>query len=986
MKTLFNCLIIIFAITFSMCSDPGKNSPVSFVDPFIGTDAHGHTYPGASLPFGMVQLSPDTRTANWDACSGYHSSDNSILGFSHKHLSGTGAMDYGDIRIMPTQGEVFINPGNEENPEMGYRCSFRHESEKASPGYYAVKLNDYNIDVELTATKRTGFHKYKINSGGAVNFVLDLKDDIGLNEVLASGLTVLGNNEIAGYRNSKGWAKNQQLFFVVQFSKPFDKVDIAANDKFIVAETKADGQNIKAVINFNVDMAEEILIKVAVSSVSINGARKNLEAENPGWDFYAVKKQAEKVWNDALSSIRVKGSKQSDKVVFYTALYHSLLAPNVYCDVDMQYRGMDMKIHKADHNVYTVFSLWDTFRATHPLFTIIDPAFVNDLIKTMLTKYDESGLLPVWELSACETGCMIGYHSIPVIADAYVKGITDYDVEKAYEAMKTSAMQDKPGLEFYKSQGFIPIDKEHEGVSKTLEYAYDDWCIATIAKALGKKDDYDYFINRAQFYKNVFDTSTGFMRGKKNGKFVEPFDPYEVSGDFTEANSWQYSFFAPHDVSGLMQEMGGKEKFVENLDKLFSADNKITGRSQPDISGLIGQYAHGNEPSHHISYLYNYAGKAWKTQEIVNKITSELYSANRDGLCGNEDCGQMSSWYVFSALGFYPVTPASVDYAIGTPKFEEAVISLKNENTFSLIANKLSSENIYIQSAKLNGKEYTRSFITHSDILQGGTLVFEMGPKANKEWGAENGNMPVSSINEKNFVEVPVFVQAKKIFQLKTIVELAKKQKQKVYYTLDGSNPDENSMLYSKAFEINKSTIIKVISIDGTGNKSMIVEAVFTKIPEGRSIDFINPYSHIYTAGGELALIDQNRGTNDFRSGEWQGWEGTDLEAVIDLGKMQTINSLTLSCLQAQEIWILLPKQVEFFISDNGMDFKSTGVIRNKISAKKGDSFIHEFSQSLNGVKTRYIKVQAINFGKLPQWHRGAGGDAWIFADEIVIR
>ena len=985
MKKNLRNLFVISTLLFFACANLSKN-PVDYVDPFIGTDGHGHTYPGASLPFGMVQLSPDTRIINWDACSGYHSSDNTIIGFSHTHLSGTGAIDYGDIRLMPTQGEVFLTSGEEETPGEGYRSRFDHATEKASPGFYAVKLEDYNIDVELTATPRTGMHKYIINNGGELNCILDLKNDVGANEVLESALTVVSENEIAGYRHSKGWANNQMLFFTAKFSKPFKAASIAENDELHQGITEATGTNLKSVISFDCEKGEEIIVKVALSSVSIDGAANNMASENPNWDFDAMHKKAHDTWNNSLSAIQVEGNNQEDKSVFYTALYHSLLAPNMYSDADMQYRGMDMEVHKASHPVYTVFSLWDTFRATHPLFTVLDPELANNLIKTMLTKYEQSGLLPVWELSACETGCMIGYHSIPVIADAFVKGIKDYDVELAFEAMKKSAMEDHLGLEHYKKQGFIPVDKEHEAVSKTLEYAYDDWCIAQIAKALNHEKDYKYFIERAQYYKNAYDASTGFMRGRKNGKFVEPFDPFEVSGDFTEANSWQYSYFAPQDISGLMKIMGGKEKFIENLDKLFTAENTVSGREQPDISGLVGQYAHGNEPSHHMAYLYNYAGVPWKTQEIVNTINSDLYTTQRDGLCGNEDCGQMSSWYVFSAMGFYPVTPGSVDYAIGTPRFAKTTINLKDGKTFVVEAKNISGENFYIQSAMLNGKELTRSYITHTEIMAGGTLVFEMGSTPNKDWAAAEKDWPRTAIEDPTFVPGPIFTQSEKIFQGTTTAEIQKLEEYSVRYTLDGSEPTLESKEYTAPFEINAPVLMKAVNIDANGNKSRVVEAQFFQIPEGRSITHKNAHSHVYTAGGEMALIDQQRGDEDFRCGAWQGWQGSDMDAVIDLGKKQRVNALTMSCLQAQEIWIMLPSQVEYLVSDNGKDFRSVGVVKHDNPARKGGSFIHEFTKKFKGLSTRYVQVKVTNFGQLPEWHKGAGGDAWIFADEITIK
>ncbi|MBL7138164.1 MAG: GH92 family glycosyl hydrolase, partial [Bacteroidales bacterium] len=677
------------------------------VDPFIGTGGHGHTYPGACYPFGMIQVSPDTRLEGWDGCSAYHASDDTIFGFSHTHLSGTGCSDYGDILLMPVVGEVKL-------ADYAYASPFPLSSEQASPGYYRVRLSTYEIGVELTATKRTGLHRYTFPASDEPGVILNLQHR---DQVLASGLKVIGDNEVEGYRFSSAWAREQRLFFVIRFSRPFKEVIIESNGEPLEGMDEAEGDDLKACFRFKgFNSYDELLVKGGISAVSTEGARLNLESENPGWNFDQVLEDCRVAWTKELEKITVSGGSRDDRMVFYTALYHALLSPNLYMDVDGQYLGRDMQAHQADSfDYYTVFSLWDTYRALHPLLTIIDQKRTNDFIRTFLRQYDEGGILPVWELSANETNCMIGYHAVPVIADAYIKGIRDYDVEKAFEATKQSANQDHFGLRYYKAQGFIPGDQEGESVSKTLEYAYDDWCIAQMAKEMGEEGDYKEFIQRAQYYKNIFDPSTGFMRAKLNNQWFTPFDPYEVNFNYTEANAWQYTFYVPQDIAGLMDLMGGKERFSEHLDELFEADVQTTGRNQADITGLIGQYAHGNEPSHHMAYLYDYGGQPWKTQEIVHRIMQEFYRNQRDGLCGNEDCGQMSAWYVFSALGFYPVTPGSNYYAIGTPKFPFAKIELENGNTFIIRANNLSDENFYIQSCTLNGKSHEAPAIRHEE-------------------------------------------------------------------------------------------------------------------------------------------------------------------------------------------------------------------------------------------------------------------------------
>src|SRR5215216_4843108 len=642
-----------------------------YVNPFVGTGGHGHTFPGAIVPYGMVQLSPDTRLTGWDGCSGYHYSDSKIYGFSHTHLSGTGISDYGDILLTPAVGKSFGS------------SHFEHRNERATPGYYSVKLDD-NILVELTATARVGMHRYTFPSTDDANVLLDLAHR---DKVIDFDYRITGTNTLVGWRRSQAWAKDQIVYFALEFSQPFTEYSSIGT--------------LKLSFRFDTRSGAQVLAKVGISSVDIDGALKNLRTEVNHWDFDKVRSDAAAAWNSELNKIQVTGGTDAQLTNFYTALYHAMTAPNLFMDVDGRYRGRDFKTHVAgDFSNYTVFSLWDTFRAAHPLYAIIDQKRTRDFIKTFLAQYEQGGRLPVWELAANETDTMIGYHAVSVIADAVAKGIDGFNLEKAFIAMKHSAeFREHRGLGAYIDQGFIATEDERESVSKVLEYAYDDWCIAQVARMLGKKEDYERYSARAQSYKNVFDRAIGFMRPRNNGGWAEPFDPREVTFAFTEANSWQYTFFAPHDISGLVALMGGREQFSRKLDQLFTVDSRTTGREQADITGLIGQYAHGNEPSHHMAYLYNYAGQPWKTQSRVRQIMDEFYKPTPDGLIGNEDCGQMSAWYVLSAAGFYPVTPGSQTYVIGSPLFPEVRFNLENGKSFVIRSINASDRNVYIQSA-----------------------------------------------------------------------------------------------------------------------------------------------------------------------------------------------------------------------------------------------------------------------------------------------
>ncbi len=729
---------ILLALLFlALCTSAQSPDYTQYADPFVGTGDHGHTFPGPTMPFGMVQLSPDTRLKGSDGCSGYHYSDKVIYGFSHTHLSGTGCSDYGDVLLMPTVGKPQFS-------NKKYSSSFSKSSEKASPGYYSVFLDKPKVKVELTVTKRTGLHKYTFPKSSSSNIILDLthRDYAKQGEI-----NITGNNEISGMRLSTAWAKNQYVYFVIQFSKPFTKSGIVKANVLTPNAKHDTGSFLKAYVSFETTDGEVIYAKVGISAVSIEGARKNLEAEQPGWEFDKTVASAKAEWNKELSKIEIESKDASVMRTFYSAMYHSMTPPNLYQDVDGKYRGRDLKIHETkDFTYYTVFSLWDTYRAEHPLLTLIDRKRTLDFVKTFLTQYEQGGLLPVWELSSCETNCMIAYHCVPVITEAYMKGITNFDTNEALAAMKKSAMDDRAGLGSYIKNGYIKKLDAGESVSKTLEYSYDDWCIAQFAKKLGKMDDYNYFIKRAQNYKNLFDPSTGFMRPKQEG-FISPFDPFAVTHDYTEANAWQYSFYEPQDMTGEIKLMGGKEKMARMLDSLFNVPSKMHGHAQSDISGMIGQYAHGNEPSHHLIYEYDYVGQPWKAQFMLRRVMNELYHDAPAGLSGNEDCGQMSAWYILSALGFYELCPGSDHYDIGSPIVDKAVIHFENGKTFTIKANNNSKGNVYIQSAKLNGSNYTKSYFNYTDIANGGELEFNMSAEPNKAWGSSDSDVPVTKID-----------------------------------------------------------------------------------------------------------------------------------------------------------------------------------------------------------------------------------------------
>ena len=751
MKNKLCMLLLATGIGLFSCAE--KELPKEYTDSvnvFIGTGGHGHTFPGATLPHGMVQLSPDTRLFGWDACSGYYYDDTSIMGFSHTHLSGTGIGDYGDILFMPVVGEKPLIAGTAENPDEGYRSRFSHEQESARPGYYQVLLQDDSINVELTATLRAGLHRYTYPKASDARLIVDMEPTIHGHQHPVTQIRVVNDSTIAGMKYTVGWAKRHYVYFYAVFSSPFD-YKLYSGTEYQSDSTSVTVNTAKAVIRFkNLPVDGRVLAKVGISSVDEEGARLNVEAEIPNWDFEGVMQQANTAWNEALGKIDIETSDNDSRTVFYTSLYHAFIQPSLASDVDGRYRTMGHEIKQdASYTNYTVFSLWDTFRAAHPLYTIVTPEQNQAFIRSLLRKYDEGGILPKWELASNETGTMIGYHAVSVIADAMMKKQCDFDVKKALEACIRSSVYDTTGvtpmmdrqilngklmpvsIKYKNELGYIPCDKVGGSVSQGLEFAYNDWLIAQMMKEHNRKDLYDKYMELSRNYRNYFDPETKLMRGRlSDGSWITPFDPASVQrpSNYVEGNAWQWAWFVPQDVEGLMELVGGQKSFEAHLDTLFTTSSELTGdpNAAADVTGMIGQYAHGNEPSHHIPYLYNYAGAPRKTQALVDHILRTLYHNDPNGLSGNEDVGQMSAWYALSAMGFYSFCPGRPVYEIGRPIFDKVTIHLSNGKDFVIQAKNNSVENKYIRSMKLNGEDLAEPRFSHFDLMKGGELIFEM--------------------------------------------------------------------------------------------------------------------------------------------------------------------------------------------------------------------------------------------------------------------
>ncbi|TKK68985.1 glycoside hydrolase family 92 protein [Ilyomonas limi] len=737
-----NLLLLIF-----ISLQATAQSYTSFVDPMIGSGGHGHVFVGASVPFGAVQLGANNIFKGWDWCSGYHASDSILIGFSHTHLSGTGGSDLGDVLIMPYTGAIKTDKGTQEHPSSGYASHYSHARETVKPGYYAVKLDDYNIDVQLTASERVGFHQYHFPQDKAAHVIIDLKEGIG-DKAMDTYIEQIDDYTLKGYRFSKGWANNQQLFFAIKSSLPL-KDFVVYDDSTLLRGKKGNGKAVKGLISFD-KAPEKLMLKVGISPVSADNALANIAAEIPDWDFDKIIKQADEKWNKELSKIKIEAKSDTDKTIFYTALYHTMIDPALFNDHNKDYRGTDKKVYpKAAFNNYTIFSLWDTYRALNPLYTIIQPERTNDIINSMLAIYQQQGKLPIWHLEGCESNLMPGMSGVQVVCEAYLKGFHGFDKQLAFEAVKASTMRNEFGLKYDKALRYIPSDSVQESLAKALEYSISNASVALMAKSMNSAKDYNYYQQRYHNYRQYFDSSTGFFRGKKaDGKWNPVFNPTKSShpwiDDLSEGNHWQYLWLVPEDVEGLMQLLGGEKMFISRLDSLFTITAEPDPNAPPDITGLIGQYAHGDEPGHHTIYLYAYAGQQWKTAEKARYILHNLYHDDMDGLSGNEDCGQMSAWYIFSSLGFYAVFPANNAYVMGSPLFDKATIALPEGKTFTVEAVNNSPENMYIQSMELNGKPYTKSYLMHEDIVNGGVLKITMGSQPNKQFGSTVDDRPKS--------------------------------------------------------------------------------------------------------------------------------------------------------------------------------------------------------------------------------------------------
>ncbi len=952
-----------------------------YVNPLVGTDGHGHTFPGALLPFGAVQLSPDTRLEGWDGCSAYHYSDNRIYGFSHTHLSGTGCSDYGDILIMPFYNKVYTD--NEK-----YSATFSHDNETAQAGYYAVNLNN-GIRAELTTGKWVGMHRYTFPTGkNNKGIIIDLTHR---DKTLASGITRKGD-EIIGYRRSEAWNPDQYCAFSLVASEPIEKVAYYKDDQ-LVTESEINGENCKAIIYFD-NNVEQVILKVAISAVDMEGAQNN-QQEIADFNFDRVHREATQTWDQELSKIKVETNDQEALKIFYTALYHCFTSPYLYSDLDGRYRGQDGKIHETGsmHNMYTVFSLWDTYRGLHPLLNIIDRKRTADFLYTFIQHYRQGTMLPVWELSAHETWCMIGYHSVPVILDAFIKGIHPYDEHEMLQAMVHSAKLNKLGRTEYAHYGYVPGDADNESVSKTLEYAFDDWCIAEFARLIGNKEIYNEFTDRAISYRNLIDPD-GFMHAKINGAFVTPFDPTEVNNFYTEANCWQYSTYVPHDIRNYIYQMGGEETFERFLDDFFYSSSTMTGRNQADITGIIGQYAHGNEPSHHAIYLYNHVQRYDKTVELAHRIMTELYSSQPDGLCGNEDCGQMSAWYVLSSLGFYPICPGNNQYDLGYPVFDKATIQLENGKQIVI---RKTGHGDHVADVTINGARPTDQWMRFhfDDIKNGGEIVFTMTDQStNNSIGQSTTpsyeiykpatpyfSLDKVSISEPTSVEILTYrprnpqIENRQDFWAETVV----------YYTLDGSTPTPTQgTLYTQPIVVDSNMTIKAIAYHPSLGSSNVAEAHYTLFVKDKSLTYRTEPASQYYAGGEDGLIDCIRGTENWRVGNWQGFSG-DFEAVIDLLSLRPVSEVSIGCLEDVRAWIFFPKSAEVQISDDGTHYKPFGTVQGIPSEKSEEPKLHTFSITGNATG-RYLKIKVINYGPLPQWHISAGENAWLFMDEITVK
>ncbi len=998
---------IVAVLLLSLYSCNNKKNVLGYVDPFIGTDAHGHTFPGATTPNGMIQLSPSNDFKNWDWCSGYHYSDSIIKGFAHTHVSGTGLAGLGDILVTGTTGEPKLKPGTESDPDEGYRSRFNHDNESASPGYYQVYLMDYDVNVELSASPRVGFHRYTFPAGNS-NIIIDPQHAIR-ESVVGTRLAIVGSNRIEGIKHSIGESGDRNTYFVAEFSRPFDKAGVGLGGIIEEDKREIEGRDARAFASFETEANERIEVKVALSFVNLEGARKNFEAEASNKNFDQALADAQKMWLEKINKIEVSGPEEIRRI-FYTGTYHSFIAPNLISDVDGKY-FLNGEVYQTDYPQYSTYSTWDTFRALHPLLNIIDQEtnamFVNSLVSRKTVSDIQQ---PLWELAGFDNMCMPGYSTTPVIADAIIKDVEGIiDAEGALQAMiEASVNQEKSspnyggnGLEYYTSIGYVPAEIA-TSVSSTLEDAYYDWCIAMAAKKLGEMEVYEEYMQRAKTFVNVFNKEEKYFWPKKiNGEWLEiDWNSWEgLIRNYISGNVWGYSTFVPHGVHSLIELQGGPEKFTEWLDKIVNDTSQIEGAMHVDISGFIGKYGHGDEPSQQFPYLYVYAGKPWRTQEIVRKVMLDFYNDTPSGMINNEDCGQMSAWYMFSAMGFYPACPGDGQYIIGSPYVENATINLESGKRFGISVKNLSKTNKYIKSVSLNGQSLDRAYILHEEIMNGGRLDFVMDDQPNKKWASQQSNLPdinnddkVKDVSPFSFGTQPPFEtdDLSGIFYGSVDVSLkSNTMGARIYYTLDDSEPNENSRLHTEPVSINRTSTLQA--------------RAFSELPE--SVIFSKKYYKTYTAGSPdtrvkiasvispderygaadgTGLIDGKFGTYTFSDG-WSGWNGNDMEVVIDLGKSRNVSSVSIGYMISDQGWIFPPKQVIAEGSKTNSEFRALGQMELPAMDGPTSNTILRPILNVSPKQVRYIKIKLINTGILPEWHGAAGQKSWMFIDEILI-
>lgn len=961
---------VLLLIALVLPALPASAQWTRHVRPFTGTGGTGHTYPGATAPFGLVQLSPDTRIdGSWEAAAGYYHADSLIYGFSHTHLSGTGVTDYGDVLISAYYGDTTTVPSR-------YRQAFRHATEVAAPGYYAVTLdgrpgapNSGGVRVRLAATARVGVQAWTFPRAGRVTVLVDLNHR---DERLASQIHVDPmRRTLSGFRRSRAWAQNQYVAFHTALSRPWEAADV---------RTSPSGET-HALLTYTVRAGETITLKTGLSSTSPEGAARNLAAEVPGWSLDAVRRATDAAWNRELGRIAVTGGTARQRQNFYTALYHTMIVPNVWSDVDGRYRGRDDRVHRADHPVYTVYSLWDTFRTAHPLYALIDPDRNRDFVRSMLLQYEQAGRLPVWELSANETNTMIGFHSVPVILDAYVKGIRGFDSALALRAMQDAARTEVAGEAAFFANGLVTADDAPESVSKTLEFAYDHWAVGTFARLLGDTATARPYLRRSLAYRDAFDPETRLMRPRRNGQWLAPFDPHEVSNHYTEANAWQYSFFAPHDIAGLMRLVGTRAAFEAHLDSLFLAPTTLRGRDQPDVTGLIGQYAHGNEPSHHVAYLYAHTGAAHKTQRIVSTVLDSLYAPTPDGLPGNEDCGQMSAWFVMSALGLYPVTPGDPTYTLTTPLFPRAVVRLAGGRRLTIDA---PGTGRYVRSMSVDGVPHETVTLDHGRIAGGARLRLTRSATPTT-WGAVE---ELTAVDDRDFVGAPlVAAGAQRSFEETQTIALVEPEDVTLWVTTDGTAPvPGRATRYSGPIRLDATTTLRAVAVDDAGHRSAETRATFVRRPNDYNVTLGSTLRRPYDAGGPRGLTDGIEGTTMWRAGDWHGYQRQDFLATVDLKAARTVRRLAAGFLQDTRSWILMPRLVTFETSLDGASWTPVLAVANGVDARDFAVQRQTLGSTLAApVEARYVRVRAVNHGALPPWHLGAGYPAYIFVDEITI-